>query len=233
MEVGPQSIRPIKHLKAPLGKFTLERFLSWIGVWKQCIKNRFSKMRKGYNVGAFMAQMLTSLSAWKANCAQWYLFSVFFFSAPFPHSLQPPSVRLSTELSCFSRLPSCLFPIVWIFLHLWFFPQLSLHPSLFPSASFSPGARWCSLITGARYTQGLATLRGLCEDQMCACVCAIRCVFDFLSLLRWKRKDDKSCFISSPFSESSPGSRCIFKEIWLGLKRIPLFADLDKCYHSN
>lgn len=169
MEVGPQSIRPIKHLKAPLGKFTLERFLSWIGVWKQCIKNRFSKMRKGYNVGAFMAQMLTSLSAWKANCAQWYLFSVFFFSAPFPHSLQPPSVRLSTELSCFSRLPTCLFPIVWIFLHLWFFPQLSLHPSLFPSASFSPGARWCSLITGARRRLLAAALH--CEG--CA---RIRCV---------------------------------------------------------
>lgn len=138
--------------------------------------------------------------------------AVMFFEAPFlfvSYCLDfPPSLILSPALS-----PSIFISICFIF------PWRSL---VFPHYRGSPTA-----------TCRRATLRGLCEDQMCACVCAIRCVFDFLSLLCWKRKDDKSCFISSPFSESSPGSRCIFKEIWLGLKRIPLFADLDKCYHSN
>lgn len=191
-------------------------------------------MRKGCNVGTFMAQMLISLIAWKAQLAQWYLLSVFIFSAPF-------STLSSLPLSVFQ--PSChVFEAPYLFVSycLDFPPSLILSPALSPSIFISicfifP---WRSLVFphyrgSPTATCRCATLRGLCVDQMCACMCAIWCVFDFLPLLHWKSKDDKSFFISSPFSESSPVRRCIFKEIWLNLKRIPLFADLDKCYHSN
>ena len=96
------------------------------------------------------------------------------FSLSPPSSLQPLSVHLSTGPLCFEApflfVSYCLDfpPSLILSIHLYFHPLL-----------FSPGAYWCSLITGAHWRLLPAAL--LCEGRVqirCvrACVCDWVCI---------------------------------------------------------
>lgn len=152
-----------------------------VGAWKPCNKNIFNifNMRTKYHVGSFIVQILIPLTALQTHSGPIWLHlfcPLFSFSLPLSTcSSLSLSIHLSTELLCFEA------PFLFVSYCLDFpsvaesFPS-SLHPSLFPSASFffSPGAYWCSLITGA--CRRLLPAALLCEG--CARIRCVR-VFDW------------------------------------------------------
>lgn len=123
-------------------------------------------MRTKYHGGSFIAQILISLTALQFHSLSSTPFFLLF--AP-SHSLQPLSVHLSAELSCFEA------PFLFVSYCLDFPPSLILSSALsihlyFHPPLFSPGACWCSLITGARRRLLPAAL--LCEG--CARITCVR-----------------------------------------------------------
>lgn len=165
------SLLEVKCSNATLGKFHLENFEVEFCAWVP--ENSELKTDIQYE---------NKTSHWRFHCTNtdftyciknsvWLpLFFPFFSPASLCPSLNRAAVFWVCLLVCF-----VLFGFSSVALS-------SLHPSFFPSASFSPGAYWCSLITGAR--RELLPTALLCEGCtwircVCAYICLIWLAFDF------------------------------------------------------
>lgn len=171
-----------------------------MGAWKRCIKKKHIQYEN--KISRFIAQILISLTALKTHLCPTPT------SASFSPSLNRAVVFWGSPLVCF-----LLFGFSPITESIPRSLSLSLHPSLFPSASFfPPGAYWCSLITGAcRQLLPAALLCEGCAQIRCArvCVCDWVCIWFFVAQLA--EKIWKIIHYFQRFPKYSHLSRCFWR----------------------
>lgn len=108
--------------------------------WKWLIVQIFNMRRKNL-IGSFTAQILISLTALKTHTAPTLLSPSLLTLFPFSRLSTRLSIFLSVfqQSCCVLRLPSCLFPIVWIFPPLLILsPAFPIHLTFYPLFFFSP-----------------------------------------------------------------------------------------------